>query len=60
MKSNTEHKFGPAPAGAGRLRVCTVCGDRETKDAHDRTHPNSACGGRPVVDATSEVEYDPI
>jgi hypothetical protein len=60
MKSRSEHKFGLAPAGTGRLRVCTVCGERETKEAADPHHPQSACNGRPVIDPACETDYEPI
>ncbi len=60
MMNKAEHRFGPAPAGTGRLRVCMVCGAREISDTHNNTHPASACSGRPVVDPACEVDYDPI
>lgn len=60
MVNNSEHKFGPPVAGAGRLRICTVCGEKETSITKDKTHPGSACSGRPVLDPACEVDYDPI
>jgi hypothetical protein len=56
---SSEHKFAPPPPGTGRLRVCSVCGDREIKGTEDRSNPSSVCNGRAVVDPGCETEYEP-
>jgi|TARA_R110000744_G_scaffold46466_3_gene102698 hypothetical protein len=58
--NKSEHKFGPPIAGAGRLRICTVCGDRETAESKDDNSLSSSCSGRAVLDPACEIDYEPI
>jgi hypothetical protein len=52
----SNHKWGQPPPGSGSMRVCRMCGEKET------TYTNRAeCPGRPSIGLSETLhDYNPI
>ena len=61
MNKGAEHQWGNPVPGAGKTKVCKLCGERKNQENTDPAHPASSCQGRPATGLAECVsDYEPF